>query len=344
MFNESFFMALMFLLSGLFVWKSMDRQQPAPFLKRRLRRLGLPFAFFSLLGPLAFYPAYLQSHTHPGFWHEWLALGTWPAGPVWFIWVLLVFDLIALAVFVLVPRPFLVLSRRLGHQPPLIVFGLLLLLSALAYIPLTLHFGLYHLWIYGPFYFQTNRILYYLVYFLFGLTLGAGDEETFIQARGSLAAYWPRWVVASVGGFLAILVISFFSHRFYWHGHLRQTQWFFRSALAFAFTLSSGLTCFAFLAVFLRFVRKRRPLLDNLFACSYGIYLTHFFFVSWSQYSLLSLHFPGWLKGGLVLVVGVSGSWGLTLLARRMLPAGMEPTAHPAAPASTLKIGEIKVV
>jgi peptidoglycan/LPS O-acetylase OafA/YrhL len=325
-FNDSFFMALMFLLSGLFVWKSLERKHPGPFLKHRLRRLGLPFALFSLIGPLAYYPAYLQSHTHPGFWHEWLALGNWPAGPVWFIWVLLAFDIFALAIFRIMPGRFLVLGRKLAHQPPHVVVGLLLLLSAFAYVPMTLRFGLYSLWIHGPFYFQTNRILYYLVYFLFGLALGASGEKTFIRTEGSLAANWLRWVAAAIGGFGVFTTITFISHRYLWSHDLDLSDLYFHSSIDFAFTLTSALTCFAFLALFLHFVRKRRPVLDNLFACSYGIFLTHYFFVSWSQYILLPWHAPAWLKAAIVFVVSVAGSWAFTAFARRLMElSGIHP-------------------
>lgn len=39
-FNDIFFMALMFFLSGLFVWKSLQRKGSAYFLRDRALRLG----------------------------------------------------------------------------------------------------------------------------------------------------------------------------------------------------------------------------------------------------------------------------------------------------------------
>jgi peptidoglycan/LPS O-acetylase OafA/YrhL len=41
-FNDTFFMALMFLLSGLFVWPSLKRKGGTRFLRNRILRLGLP--------------------------------------------------------------------------------------------------------------------------------------------------------------------------------------------------------------------------------------------------------------------------------------------------------------
>src|SRR5277367_4566459 len=52
-FNDVFFMSLMFFVSGLFVWPSLQRKGPGLFLSDRLRRLGIPFLVAAgLLAPL----------------------------------------------------------------------------------------------------------------------------------------------------------------------------------------------------------------------------------------------------------------------------------------------------
>src|SRR5438067_11156767 len=43
LFNDSFFMACMFLISGLFVHDSLTRKGSATFLRDRAWRLGIPF-------------------------------------------------------------------------------------------------------------------------------------------------------------------------------------------------------------------------------------------------------------------------------------------------------------
>jgi Acyltransferase family len=104
-FNEPFFMSLMFLLSGLFVWQSIGRKGVRTFLQQRALRLGGPFVVASVLAPLAYYPAYLQTTaraTH-SFWPQWMSLGVWYSGPVWFVWVLLVFDCAAAALITYLP-------------------------------------------------------------------------------------------------------------------------------------------------------------------------------------------------------------------------------------------------
>src|SRR5436190_22630039 len=46
--TDSFFMAMFFFLSGLFVWPGLGHKAPAVFLRDRLLRLGLPFAVAAL--------------------------------------------------------------------------------------------------------------------------------------------------------------------------------------------------------------------------------------------------------------------------------------------------------
>src|SRR5260221_8865314 len=61
LFNDSFFMACMFFLSGLFVRGSLARRGPENFLGRRAWRLGVPFlvSIFVLM-PIAYYPTFLR--------------------------------------------------------------------------------------------------------------------------------------------------------------------------------------------------------------------------------------------------------------------------------------------
>src|SRR5262245_63417384 len=61
LFNDSFFMACMFLISGLFVRDSLARRGPANFVAKRAWRLGVPYlvSVFVVM-PIAYYPTFLR--------------------------------------------------------------------------------------------------------------------------------------------------------------------------------------------------------------------------------------------------------------------------------------------
>src|SRR5437868_9152415 len=64
---DVFLMSFFFLLSGLFVWPSLERKGARTFLADRLLRIGLPFAVIVLmLMQAANYPTYLQTAAMPG--------------------------------------------------------------------------------------------------------------------------------------------------------------------------------------------------------------------------------------------------------------------------------------
>ncbi len=66
--------------------------------------------------PLAYYAISLRHHPEIGFsefWWNMITEGPWPSGPIWFLWVLLAFDLVACLLYRLSPAP----ARP--DQPPL---------------------------------------------------------------------------------------------------------------------------------------------------------------------------------------------------------------------------------
>ena len=194
-FNDTFFMSLMFFVSGLFVWSSLKRKGNSNFVRERLRRLGVPFLFAAaIIAPLAYYPSYLLTtgpHTVPGYIHDWLSFGDWPTGPAWFIWLLLAFDLAGAALFAITPNFGEMLGRLASkaREHPVRFFLLLVAASAAAYIPMALIFGPADWTSIGPFQFQTARLFHYAVYFLTGIGVGAyGIERGLLAPDGEAGA------------------------------------------------------------------------------------------------------------------------------------------------------------
>ena len=102
---QSFFMGLLFFLSGFFVPASFDRKGPAKFLRERAFRLGLPVLFYMfVLGPITeYFCAHSWNSTEPtSFANEWIKHirnGEFlqENGPLWFCLALLIFCLIYVA-------------------------------------------------------------------------------------------------------------------------------------------------------------------------------------------------------------------------------------------------------
>src|SRR5436305_3475659 len=66
--TDSFFMAMFFFLSGLFVWPSLRHKSPGQFFHDRLLRLGLPFAIAAVtIIPIAYYAIALRADPELSF-------------------------------------------------------------------------------------------------------------------------------------------------------------------------------------------------------------------------------------------------------------------------------------
>ena len=58
-FNDIFFMSLLFLISGLFIFKSINKKGRKIFLYDRFKRLGIPFIIaVTFIIPIAYVPSY----------------------------------------------------------------------------------------------------------------------------------------------------------------------------------------------------------------------------------------------------------------------------------------------
>jgi peptidoglycan/LPS O-acetylase OafA/YrhL len=319
-FNDTFFMSLMFLVSGVFAWPSLTRKGAGTFLRDRLLKLGLPFVVSAgLFAPLAYYPTFLSIRPQAvPFSRQWLSLGEWPAGPAWFLWVLLAFGLLAALLYAVAPAWGSVLARGIGRfaERPRRLFLLLIVVSTLAYLPLAAVFNPMFWASAGPFFVQVSRLLHYAVYFFAGAALGAyGIERGPFARDGKLARRWPLWVIASLLAFILatvtfLIVLSTLSKG--GPGALLGT---FGN---FTFVFSCAATSFACLALFTRFAQNRNRLTDSLGDNAYGIYLFHYFCVSWLQWSLLQAPLSGWVKASLVFAGAALLSWGLSAALRRI--------------------------
>ncbi|MBV8927464.1 MAG: acyltransferase [Bradyrhizobium sp.] len=329
LFNDSFFMACMFLISGLFVQQSLAKRGPANFLGYRAWRLGVPYLLsIFVLMPLAYYPTFLRYHL-PGttdfnflhFWWRTLTVGPWPSGPVWFLWVLLAFDAIAALVWSLAPRAFATLSGPIYalRDRPGVAFVAFLVFTVIAYLPMRLYFG-DAAWFEldgFPLPIQTSRILLYLGYFLVGVGIGASDLRSGILAEnGELAARWNIWFAVALAFYAAILFLVYVHHNWVPDFDAPPLPWRFAYGLAFA--LFSAAMTFAEPGFFLRSIKSRLRWLDAMRPCAYGIFLIHYIFIIWLQYVVYDPAWPPLVKFAIVFTGTLTGSWVTVILLRKI--------------------------
>ncbi len=286
--QDVYLMALMFFLSGLFVWPSLARKKGWGFLCDRALRLGLPFAFgIAVVIPAAIYPAYRVTAADPSlaaYWHSLRALPFWPNGPLWFLWQLLALNFAAAGLHFIAPNAIPALGRwsTAADKTPARYFGVLLAVSAIAYVPLAIAFTPWAWSNSGLFAVQLCRPLLYAVYFFAGVGIGgAGIERGLIAIDGILARRWTYALAATLASL------------FLWMGLTALTMPHGASlgieiAADMSFVPACAAGCFFFIAICLRFATGYSRLLGYLSANAYGLYLVHYVFIVWLQYVLLA--------------------------------------------------------
>jgi len=329
LFNDSFFMACMFLISGLFVHDSLTRKGPATFLRDRALRLGIPFlvAIFVLM-PIAYYPTFLRYHlpgtTDFNFFHFWwrtIDVGPWPSGPAWFLWVLLAFDLIAAAIWTVAPGILKAFGRLIDglRDRPMTAFAAFLIVSVASYMPAHLAFGDGAWFEPGryPLPIQTSRILLYPAYFFTGVGIGMVSLRAGMLAEdGELAKRWATWLPFAAAFYAAIL-IGVYAHHNWMDFNSPPLSW--KAAYGLAFSMYSAAMAFTVLAVYLRSAKASLGLLDAMRPSAYGIYLVHYIFIIWLQYAVYDYSFPAFVKFLIVFIGTLSGSW-VVVVALRKIP------------------------
>jgi Acyltransferase family len=328
LFNDSFFMACMFFISGLFVRDSLARRAPANFLANRAWRLGVPFliSIFAVM-PIAYYPTFLRHHptaTDFNFFHFWwhtLTIGPWPSGSAWFLWVLLALDAIAALLWATARRAIEALGQFIyaARDRPITAFIAFLVFSIIIYLPMRLIFG-DSSWLvpgYYPLPIQTSRILLYAGYFLAGVVVGAVSVRTGMLAEnGAVVKRWTVWLGFAFASYAAILLLVYAHHN--WLADFDSPPLWWHVAYGLAFAMFSAAMTFTVPAVFLRFARSWFWLLDAMRPSAYGIYLLHFIPLIWLQYVVYDPAFPAFVKFAIVFTGTLSMSWALTVLLRKL--------------------------
>ncbi len=308
-------MPLLFFVSGLFVWRSLQTKGVLRFLSARFLRLGLPFIFGLLvIIPVAFYPTVLENHLvyqvplqgFGAFWLDYVKAGLNPPGPLWFVWLLLAFDVLAATWYGILRTVGLKSTRSsnpiLDNAP---VFAAALIgLSFAAYLPMRTAFAPGQWAGIGPFRMEIVRVFVYLLYFGMGVAVGArGLAKSAFRADGPFAKHWWAWLLAGAGSY-GVLTWLYSSNP--------ASPW-----AKYVFLLEMGLVVLGLTALFLRVFRKPVRVLGHLSRNSYGMYLIHYLVILWLQYAVLRTSMHVGVKFAIVFCGGVALCWAATAALRR---------------------------
>ena len=327
-FNDSVMMVAMFLLSGLFTWPSLQRKGIAAFLRGRWLRLGLPFAIGAvILMPIAYYAVELRNSgtSFGAYLVKTVTVGPWESGPIWFLAVLLVFDMLAVVVYRVAPGIVEAIGRlsMASLHRPAYAFWALLAASVVVYVPLDLYFGIGRWFTLGPLAIQADRILLYALYFFVGVGIGSVPSHLGLLSRdGELARRWPVWLLATLVTFAGLIGLIYYKREFLPDPNNPPPWW--DTAHAFFFACFSASQTLNLLALFLRFESHGRSILDPLRESSFGIFLIHYLPLLWLQYALYGITLAptvqetAILKALIVFVLTLAISWTATSALRKI--------------------------
>jgi len=322
--TDSFFMAMFFFLSGLFVWPGLGRKALHVFLRDRLIRLGLPFAVaaFTII-PIAYYAIELRQHpeaSFAAFWWKTVTVGPWPSGPLWFLWVLLAFDLTASLLYRLSSTlldPINRLSLK-GFERPATFWLFFAVATAIVYVPLVVYYGQNDWFDFvGPFAVQASRVLLYAAYFFIGAGIGAANfDRGVLSANGQLPETRWLWLIVTLIPYCLMWGMIYIKREIL--GNPYPLPAWYLAIYGLFFVLFSAAILFAILAFFLHSKTPGPTLLDRMQADAYGMFLVHYPIVLWLQYWLFDFDWPAIVKAAIAFVLTVLLSWAATAALRKI--------------------------
>ena len=321
--NDSFFMAMFFFLSGLFVWPGLGHKTLPTFLGDRMLRLGLPFVVAALtLIPIAYYALALRQTpdlTFSAFWWKTVTVGPWPSGPIWFVWVLLAFDVTASLLYRLSPTLVFPINRiaQQAFGQPIRFFLLLVVVTELAYIPPLIHFGTNHWFEFGPFSVQASRILFYAAYFFIGAGVGCANMSTGVLSPvGQLPKSRWTWLFVTLIPYALMWCMIYIKRAIL--DNPPALPWWYHLFYGTFFVLFSAAILFAIFAFFLHSKAPGPTLLDRMQGEAYGMFLVHYPIILWIQYVLFDYALPAIVKATIAFVLTVILSWAATAGLRKI--------------------------
>jgi peptidoglycan/LPS O-acetylase OafA/YrhL len=302
--NQSFFMGFFFMISSYFTPGSYDRKGAGRYLKDRLRRLGIPVLFYTVVvSPLLSYRMSVY-HGYQGSLGEFVGLyltnrrGLGVA-QMWFVETLLIFSLFYV-VWRLLTKSATTLGERESKAPSnLAIAGFALVLGVLTFVvriwlPVGWEFDLLSL--------QFPHFLQYIAFFVIGTV--AYRRNWFSGLSDAQGKVWRRTILVLIVVFFVLFVTG---------GALEGNLDPFMGGLhwqSFAYAVWEQLMGIAMVVTLLVWFRKRLnrqgPLAKKLSASAYAAYVVHPPLITLLALALQGIALDLGLKWVLIAPVAVS--------------------------------------
>jgi surface polysaccharide O-acyltransferase-like enzyme len=321
-YNDIFFMSLMFLIGGLFLSKSINKKGIFTFIWDRVYRLFIPFLLGgTLLMLIAYFPSYYVAHESTdiiAYIKDFFIIEKWPVGPPWFIWVLFLFNLLFAFSYSHLHK----LYEKPGNNfhriqnKPILLFGLMVGVTWILYVPIAYKIGA-GTWIgIGPFDFQVSRILLYFGYFTLGSLIGNTNfNSDLFSTKSPIVKKWWLWLLLSLSVYFLLTIIVGPLTQMVKDGNIKEfIAWMIYYTI---YSVSCTLSCIAFITTFRKLINSQKLWWNSLSENAYIIYLIHFIFITWIQFSLLSFNIPAFFKFLLTFIISLIFSWGTSILLRK---------------------------
>ena len=312
---DNFFMYTFFLIAGLFAYKSLVSRGKVSYLLSRLLRLGAVFFIATYtVNIFGFYLMEVFKGTDPYInfglsnfagYYEFVFLNLFPTQHLWFLWVLLLFNIIFIVIFPLFSKENKV-SKLLRSNGSIFII-VMLIFGALLYRTGTYFFGFDFVTLYGPFNAQIGRIPAYFMMYLLGVLIGRnGVNNTFIVQKYRMKYYIFLLAIGILSGLIfAVLLINSQIIILYYIGDI---------LIAATFALIT----IALLAIFVNHFNQESKFLIILAENAFMIYILHYGVVSALQGIFFRIDFNGFLEGVLVFILGFIISFWISYLLRKI--------------------------
>jgi hypothetical protein len=315
--NQSFFMGFHFMISSYFCPGSYDRKGAGPYLKDRLKRLGIPLLFYIVvISPLLEYRMALF-YNFQGAFGEFMSqflessVRGLPVGPLWFVEALLIFSFFYV-LWRLLTKPVTMLAPSESKAPSnWAIAGFALVLGVLTFlVRIWLPVG----WMFNFVGLQFPFFVQYIALFIVGIL--AYRRNWFSGLSASQGKVWLRIVLVLVVVFFVLFItggalegdLDPFMGGVHWQS-LPFAVWEQFMCLAMVVTL---------LVLFRRQFNQQGPLAVKLSAAAYATYIFHAPVIVLLALALRGIRLDLGLKWVLVAPVAVSLSFLVGYVVKRL--------------------------